>query len=152
MTHILKTTMGAAILLAGMAFAAPAIAKPLIPLDQCWVQPNSGKYVTRHGQIDCYTGKFASVEANAGNNIGTSPQSRKAKPSRNDKLHDRIDRQSKRAHQDFAAAYNYAKAAKAAARARDWSGWRSNTRSAIASTKAGIQHKKNAARLESKLR
>lgn len=141
-------------LIAGAVVAAAMTVTPASAanLEGCVLLPNTGNYVRYPGQIDCYTGKHVSVEANAGNNIGTSPQSRRAEPSRNEKLAHRAHTQHERAHRAFHDAYNYAKAAKAAARARDWSSWKTNTRAAIASTKAGVEHAKNAARLKSKIR
>lgn len=116
--------MSAAACLATFAIGSAVNAQSIINGKTCYLVPNTSQYVEYPGQTDCYTGEHVSVEANAGNTIGTSPQSRKAPLTRTQKRERRHHRAWDRFKNNKHKAVHSSVLAYKALRARDWDAYR----------------------------
>ena len=118
--------MCAAAFLAMFAIGSAANAQSIINGKTCYLVPNTSQYVEYPGQTDCYTGEHVSVEGNSGNNIGTSPQARKAPLTHKQKRSRRHDRAWDRFKNNKHNAVHSGILAYKALRNRDWAAYRSH--------------------------
>lgn len=118
-------TMGL-IALCSIGFLTSTTEVSAVDLDGCVLLPNTGNYVRYPGQIDCFTGQHVSVEANAGNNIGTPPTHADQRGTRS--VYDSV---CKALEQHARSSIRSAIKAKQALKNRDWHAAKAHTKNAI---------------------